>query len=129
MATYYTNENLPGQPFVVLRSDGITPENLNDGSWTAVVELIRDGPAGEVLVATQSTDITLATPSATDPVNLTRTKWSASTLASVVTALGTNTTLEVREHPVLTRSGTDKEGVLTGEPVRHTFKVRPVAGP
>lgn len=125
MATYYTNENLPGQPFTVYEADGVTVANLNDGSWTAVVELIRDGPAGEVLVATQATDITLATAAP----NLTRTKWSASTLASVVTALGTGTTLEVREHPVLTRSGTDKEGVLSGEPVRHTFKVRPTAGP
>lgn len=121
MAVYYCDETDPGQPFNVYAADGTTVAQLVAEGWTPTVRVIRSS-SPDKLVATQSTNITLAN---TLP-NLTRTQWSAATLAAIVADMATlgETIVEYYEHPQLT-NGARKEGVLTGNPVRHTFKAVP----
>ena len=121
MGTYYANEHLPGQPFTVYERDGTTVAQLLAEGWTASVEVIREG-SPEKLVATQSTNLVLTN---TAP-NLTRSQWSASTLALIVTDMAaiSETVVVYMEHPVITLAGA-REGVLSASPVRHVFKAVP----
>jgi hypothetical protein len=120
MTTYYRDKELPGQPWTVYESDGVTIAQLASG-WTAKIQVIRVSNAH--LVIEQSTDIVLAN---TAP-NLVRSKWAAATLAAIVTDMGTETTVDYIEHPVLVRtSDSADEGIGSDDPVVHTFKAVPV---
>jgi hypothetical protein len=119
MTVYYADKEFPGQPFTLYDSDHVTVVPLVTGGWTGKVEIIRVD--NEHLVVTQTTDIVLSN---TAP-NFTRTKWAAATLAAIVADMGTETTVEYKEHPVITVGGAD-EGIGTGDPVIHTFKKVPV---
>jgi hypothetical protein len=122
MTTYYANKELPGQPFTLYDTDHVTVVPLaSGGAWTGKVEIIR--VSNQHLVVTQTTFITLA-----DTVpNFTRTSWDAATLTAIVADMGTDTTVDYIEHPVIVRVADGKdEGIGSDDPVVHTFKAVPV---
>jgi len=117
--TYYANEHLPSWAWTILERDGLTVAQLAAEGWTPSVEVIRDGTPAK-LVATQTTNLQVANSSP----NLIRLQWSSATLALIVADMAAEPVVEYIEHPVLTLAGA-REGIRTGDPVRHVFKAVP----
>lgn len=114
--SWYTDQELPGIPLELLDTNGDVVD-LSSG-WSATAAKLVD--SSNAVVVSQTDNMTLA---ATSP-NITITRWSATTLSTIATAMGTTkqVTYELRVYIRRTSDSADEVPMSTA-PLRVEFKL------